>query len=167
MRFRNNLHRPVFLVHVIECEPDRDTVLGRHGPVIRVLMPADGGGAEWLFDKKVAGPHEEVGSQDAFDQIENVRVQTNVVKIATGLVPLAEVFRGFAGVEEVEQFRQLSIELGHLRAGVDRRQANQIALRLISADLFRGEPIVHQGKLPEWLLFGVQNLSGLWMESFM
>jgi hypothetical protein len=60
-------------------------------------VPADGGRRARLFDKEVTRPVVEIGTENAFDEIENLGMLTDIVEIGAGLVPLADVLRGERG----------------------------------------------------------------------
>ena len=63
-------------------------------------------------------------------------------QVGARLVPFADVLRGLAGLEQREHVRQLGIEARHLLAGVDRRQAEQVAVLGLSVIL----PVISAAK---------------------
>jgi len=135
----DQLHATVDLVDVVEGEPDSDGVVGRHRPVVGVLVPSDGGHAVRVLDEEVAGPAVEIRPEDALDEIQNLRIHADVVEVGARLVPFADVLGGLIRLEQGEEVGELRVELGHLLLGVDGRQAEQVAVLVVEALLGGGE----------------------------
>lgn len=96
-------------------------------------MPAHGRRGVWGFDEKVAGPTVEVGAEHALDEVVDLGVHADVLEVGAGLVPFADVLGGLAGFEQREQLGQVGVDGGHLLAGVDGRQIEQVALLTVES----------------------------------
>ncbi len=139
MRTGDEFHRAVSFVHIVEGEPDSHGIVGLHWPVIRILVPADGGHRARLFDKEVTRPVVEIGTENAFDEIENLGMLTDIVEIGAGLVPLADVLGSFTFLEESEEGRQLGVDLVHFFLGEDGRETEEVTVFVIRGFLFFAE----------------------------
>ena len=102
-------------------------------------MPADSGHGVGFFDKEIAGPVVEVGSEDAFDEIEDFRMLTDVVQVGAGLVPFADILGGFAVFEEREEGGQLGVDLIHLLHGENGGETEEVAIFVIEGFLLLSE----------------------------
>ncbi|PAW72122.1 MAG: hypothetical protein B9S26_09415 [Opitutia bacterium Tous-C4FEB] len=94
-----------------------------HRPIIRVLVPAHHRTRARLLDEKAARPHLEIRSEDAFHEIENLRLHRELEEIRARLVPFADVLRCLARLEQREHLRKLGVDPVHFRTGENRRQA--------------------------------------------
>ena len=71
-------HRGVFLVGVVNGEPDRDGASGRERPIRSVLMPVNGFGIVRQFAEKMAAPAHEIFAQQVGDMIQNARIRRQI-----------------------------------------------------------------------------------------
>ena len=92
-----------------------------------------------FFNEEIAGPVVEVGSEDTFDEIENLRVLTDVVQVGATLVPFADILGGFAVFEERKEFGQLGVDLVHCLLGKNGGQAEEVAVFVIEGFLLFSE----------------------------
>jgi len=141
LRPGDELHAAVFLIDVVERQPDGHRVAGRKRPVIGVLVPGHGGQAVRLLDEEMAPPDVEIGSEDALDQVEDLRIHRDFIQIRAGMVPLAHLVGGLARPEQGQQIGQLGVDARHLLPGVNGREAQKIAPIEIGFELLRRETV--------------------------
>ena len=106
MRAGDDFHCAVFLVDIIESEPDRQRCGGIEGPVVGVLVPGNGFERAGFFDEKIGGPEIKIRTEQAFNIIEDFVVHADVEEKATGFMPFPYLFGGFTFFEQFEFFGQ-------------------------------------------------------------
>src|SRR5580704_1652021 len=102
----NDLHSPILFFYVVKGQPNSRTIIRMHRPIICVLVPADSGTTEQLFDEETTCPAIEIGSKNPFDKIMDLLIHDDLIEIIASFMPFTYVLCGLARPQQGKQTRQ-------------------------------------------------------------